>query len=81
MCRRPGALVNKLESAWLEGVWLTQDNKTDEHLNGAPNDMVRSRALTQSGKRTLGHHSLERHGLGSVETDTSHARKTIESSQ
>ena len=44
-CRRPGAWVNKLESAWLEGNWLERDSKTDEHLIGTPNGMVRSRAL------------------------------------
>ena len=27
-CKRPGALVNKLESAWLEGIWLGRDSKT-----------------------------------------------------
>ena len=41
-CLRPGALVNKLESAWLEGIWLGRDSKTDKHLIGAPNGMVRS---------------------------------------
>ena len=44
-CRRPGAWVNKLESAWLEGIWLGRDSKTDEHLIGTPNGMVRRRAL------------------------------------
>ena len=46
-CRRPGALVNKLESAWLEGIWLGRDSKTGEHLIGTPNGMVRGRALTR----------------------------------
>ena len=50
-CRRPGALVNKLESAWLEGSWLGRDSKTDEHLIGAPNAMVRSRALKRRVER------------------------------
>ena len=36
---------------------------------------------TQSGKTTFGHHSLEHHDLGSVETESSHARKTTENSQ
>ena len=36
----------------------------------------------QRGKTTLGHHSLERHRWGPMETDdTSHARKTTEGSQ
>ena len=81
-CRRPGAWVNKLESAWLEGIWLGRDSKTDEHLIGTPNGMVRSRALKRRVERrrwdvTL----LERNDLGSVETDTSHSRKTVESSK
>ena len=50
-CRRPGALVNKLESAWLEGIWLGRDSKTDEHLIGTPNGMVRSRALKRRVER------------------------------
>ena len=50
-CRRPGALVNKLESAWLEGVWLGRDGKTDEHLIGTPNGMVRIRALKRRLER------------------------------
>ena len=49
--RRPAALVNKLESAWLEGIWLGRDNKTDEHLIGTPNGMVRSRALKRRVER------------------------------
>ncbi|CAK0806902.1 unnamed protein product, partial [Prorocentrum cordatum] len=44
-CRRPGALLNKLETAWLEGIRLGRDSKTDEHLIGTPNGLVRSRAL------------------------------------
>ena len=24
-CKRPGALVNKLGSAWLEGIWLGRE--------------------------------------------------------
>ena len=36
---------------------------------------------TPSGETTLGHNSPERHDLGSVETNTSHERKTVESSQ
>ena len=32
-CRRFGALLNKLESAWLESIWLGRDSKTDEHLS------------------------------------------------
>ena len=50
-CRRPGALVNKLESSWLEGIWLGRDSKTDEHLIGTPNGMVRSRALKRRVER------------------------------
>ena len=50
-CRRPGALVNKLESAWLEGIWIGRDSKTDEHLIGTPNGMVRSRALKRRVER------------------------------
>ena len=57
-------------------------SKTYEDLFGTPNGMVRRPCTeSQSGKTTLGHHSLERHGLGAKETDTSHARKTTESSQ
>ena len=50
-CRRPGALVNKLESTWFEGIWLGRDSKTDEHLIGTPNGMVRSRALKRRVER------------------------------
>ena len=81
-CRRPGALVNKLESAWLEGIWLGRDSKTDEHLIGTPNGMVRSRALKRRvERRRWDVDSPERNDLGSVETDTSHSRKTVESSK
>ena len=50
-CRRPGALVNNLESAWLEGMWLGRDSKTDEHLIGTPSGMVRSRSLKRRVER------------------------------
>ena len=50
-CRRPGALVNKLESAWLESIWLGRDSNTDEYLIGTPNGMVRSRALKRRVER------------------------------
>ena len=50
-CRRPGTLVNKLESVWLEGIWLGRDSKTDEHLIGTPNGMVRCRALKRRVER------------------------------
>ena len=50
-CRRPGALVNKLDSAWLEGIWLGRDSKTDEHLSGTPNGVVCSRALKRRVER------------------------------
>ena len=81
-CRRPGALVNKLESAWLEGIWLGRDSKTDEHLIGTTEwHGSQSCIETSSGETTLGCDSPERNDLGSVETDTSHARKTVESSK
>ena len=50
-CRRPGTLVNKLESAWLERVLLGLDSKTDEHLIGTPNGMARSCALKRRVQR------------------------------
>ena len=50
-CRRPGALVNKLESAWLEGIWLGRDSKTDEHLNRYTEWHGRSRALKRRVER------------------------------
>ena len=50
-CRRPGALVNKLETAWLEGIWLGRDSETDEHLIGTPNGTVRSRPLKRRVER------------------------------
>ena len=65
-CRRPGALVNKLESAWLEGIWLGRDSKTDEHLieytewHGSQSCIEAS-----SGETTLGCDSPERNDLGS----------------
>ena len=37
---KPNLVVNKLESAWLEGVWLGRDRKTDEHLIGTPSGMI-----------------------------------------
>ena len=43
-CRRPGALVNKSPSAW-----PGRDSKTDEHLFGTSNGMVRGRALKRRG--------------------------------
>ena len=55
--------------------WLGRDSKTDEHLIGTPNGMVRSRA-SQSGKTALGYQPPERDGLGSVEPDPSYDRKT-----
>ena len=36
LCRRPGAMVNKLEMQWLEGIWIGREAKTDEHLVGTP---------------------------------------------
>ena len=75
-CRRLGALVNKLESAWLEGIWLGRafDRYTEWHGS-------QPCVETSSGETALGYDSPERHDLGSVETNTSHARKTVESSQ
>ena len=59
-CRRPGALVNKLKAAWLESIWLGRESKTDEHLIGAPNGMVRSRALKRRvGRRRIRHQLRE----------------------
>ena len=46
-CRRPGEPLNTLESARSEGVWFERDSKTDEHLIGTPNGMVRSGALNR----------------------------------
>ena len=81
-CRRPGALVNKLESAWLEGIWLGRDSKTDEQFDRYTEWHGSQPCVeTSSGETTLGYDSPERHDLGSVETDTSHARKTVESSK
>ena len=56
VCRRPGTNVNNLESAWLEGIWLGRDARTDEHVIGTPGGLVRSRALkrrTGSGAGAL----------------------------
>ena len=39
------------KSAWLQGIWLGRDSKTDEHLIGTPNGMVRSRALKRRVER------------------------------
>ena len=50
-CRRPGALVNKYESAWLEDVWFGRGSKTDEHLIATSYGMVRSRALKRRVER------------------------------
>ena len=43
--------VNKLESAWLENIWLGRDSKTDEHLIGTPSGTARSRALKRRVER------------------------------
>ena len=43
--RRPGAIVNKLEMQWLEGIWIGREAKTDEHLVGTPQGIVRARAV------------------------------------
>ena len=81
-CRRPGALVNKFESAWLEGIWLGRDTITDEQFDRNTEWHGSGPCVEkQSGNTSLGPRSLERHGLGSVVSDTSHARKTSESSQ
>ena len=69
--------VNKLESAW-----LGRDSRTDEHFDRNTEWHGSKPSIeTPSGMTTLGHHSLERHGLGSLGTDTSHGRKSTESSQ
>ena len=61
-----GLLVNKLQSAWLDGVCLRRDSNTDEHLRGTPSGGgVRSCIETPSGEPTVGHFSL-------VETETGH---------
>ena len=81
-CRRPGALVNKLESAWLEGIWLGRDSKTDEHLIGTPNGMVRSRALKRRVEKRRWDVTLLNAMIWDPWKPTpSHARKTVESSQ
>ena len=49
--RRPKTLINRLESAWFEGIWLGRDSKTDEHLIATPTDMIRSRALKRRVER------------------------------
>ena len=64
-CRRPGALLNKLEAAWLEGVWLGRASKTDEHLIGAPNGLVHSRALKRRvDGQALGYCVVGSHEVG-----------------
>ena len=30
LCRRPGAMVNKLEMQWLEGIWIGREATTDD---------------------------------------------------
>ena len=60
-CRRPGALDNNLESAWLEGICLGLDIKTDEHLIRTLNGMVCSRALKRRVERSRWDQSPERH--------------------
>jgi len=45
LCRRPGAVLNKLEMQWLEGVWLGKDAKTDEHFVGTAQGLCRARAI------------------------------------
>ena len=38
----------KLEGAWLEGLWLGRDARTDEHLIGTPQGVVRSLAIRRN---------------------------------
>ena len=49
--RQPGALCSRFESAWFKGMCLGRDSKTDEHLIGTPNGMIRCRALKRRVKR------------------------------
>ena len=49
--RQPGALCSRFKSAWFKGIWLGRDSKTDEHLIGTPNGMVRCRALKHRVER------------------------------
>ena len=49
--RRPGTLCIRRNSAWLEGIWLGRDSKTNEHLIGTPNGMVRCSTLKRRVKR------------------------------
>ena len=80
-CRRPGALVNKLESAWLEGVWLGRASKIEEHVIGTPKRYGSKPCTeTQSGK-TLGHSSPERNGLRPAAVDFGYWRKATEGPQ
>ena len=81
--KNTGGLVRQLESAWFENMWLGRESENDERLIGKPNKRHGSKPCieTQSGKPTLGHCSIERHGLGPMESDTSHARDTTEGSQ
>ena len=49
--RRPGTMCSRRKSAWFEGTWLGRDSKTDEHLIGTPNGVVRCSALKRRVKR------------------------------
>ena len=77
-CRRPGAMLKKLESAWVEGVWLGRESKTDKYLLGTPpcSGMVPSRAVARRVERRRWDTTFL--SAGPTETDTSLARKALE---
>ena len=45
------SIGQKMESAWLEGVWIGRDSNIDEHLLGTQSGMVRSRVLKRRVER------------------------------
>ena len=50
--RQQGTLCSRFESARFKGIWLGRDSKTDEHLIGLPNCMVRCHALKRRVEKT-----------------------------
>ena len=49
--RRPGTWCSRRKSVWLEGIWFGSDSKTNEHLIGTPNGMVRCSTLMRGVNR------------------------------
>ena len=70
LARRSGVPDNRLNSAWVSGLWLGRSTETNEHIVGATSGIVRARRVKQKpGSEQVGHDRLRDDGLHALVTE------------